>query len=76
MGQATIKVVKVVELLKRVLSGIHISVDIINVKGEEIFKPLYEGLVEIKTEIILPGLKASFSFNSSKVSSLIGYQKI
>jgi hypothetical protein len=44
MGPATVKVVKVVELLKRVLADIHISVDIVDAKFEETYEPLYEGL--------------------------------
>jgi hypothetical protein len=37
MGPATVKVVKVVELLKRVLAEIHISVDMVNARFEETY---------------------------------------
>ena len=73
IGSTTVKVVKVVELIKRVLADIHISIDIVSVRFEETYKPLYEGLVDVKKETLLPGLKASFSFTASKVNTLPGY---
>ncbi len=76
MGPATVKVVKVVELLKRVLAEIHISVDMVNARFEETYQPLYEGLQQVKIETSLPALKATFSFDSKKLVNLTGYQKI
>jgi hypothetical protein len=76
MGQATVRLVKAVELLKRVLNGIHVSVDLVGVKFIETYKPLYEGLNEVKSEVVLPSLKAQFSFSGEKLSHLSGYQKI
>jgi hypothetical protein len=73
IGSTTVKVAKVVELIKRVLADIHISLDIIGVRFEETYKPLYEGLTEVKKETHIPGLKASFSFTASKVNTLPGY---
>ncbi len=67
MGPATLRLVKVVELMKRVLADVHLSVDMIGIKFEETYKPLYEGLLEVKSEVVLPALKASFSFNAKKI---------
>ena len=41
MGSCMIKVVRTVELLKRVLFGLHVSVDIVDIVTEQTYEPLY-----------------------------------
>lgn len=73
MGAATVRVVKVVELLKRVLTNIHISIEMVELQFEEIFVPLYEGLKEVICINMHLALKASFSFSTEKLSTSPGY---
>jgi hypothetical protein len=41
MGPCITRVVKTVELLKRVLAGLHLAIEIVDVIAEETYEPLY-----------------------------------
>lgn len=41
MGPSITRVVKTTELLKRVLAGLHVCIDMVDVVTEETYEPLY-----------------------------------
>lgn len=45
MGQTIVKLIKLVEFLKKTVSGLHMAYKIGTVDFEETYEPLYEGLV-------------------------------
>lgn len=45
MGQTIVKLIKLVEFLKKTVSGLHMAYKIGAVEFEETYEPLYEGLV-------------------------------
>ena len=45
MGQTIVKIIKLVEFLKKTVSGLHMAYKIGTVEFEETYEPVYEGLV-------------------------------
>lgn len=45
MGQTVVKLIKLVEFLKKTVSGLHMAYRIGSVDFQETYEPLYEGLV-------------------------------
>lgn len=74
MGSTIVKLIKVVEFLKKNVFGLHVAYKIGSVAFEETFKPLYEGLVEVKVINNKPAMFAVFSYNEKLVKSEPGYQ--
>ena len=51
-----VKVIQLVEFIKRTVADVHVAYQIISVEFEETYKPLYEGLVEVKTVAKKPAM--------------------
>lgn len=73
MGQTIVKLIKLVEFLKKTVSGLHMAYKIGAVEFEETYEPLYEGLVQIKTINQKPAMFAYISFNESLLKNEPGY---
>lgn len=68
------RLVMAVEFLKKIVSDLHIAVEVTSVKFKDTFKPQYEGLSEVVSESQRAALLARFSFNAKEISNSIGYQ--
>jgi hypothetical protein len=73
MGQTIIKVIKLVEFLKKSVSGLHIAYKIGSIPFEETFEPLYEGLKTVVSINNKPAMFAYFSFNEKLLKGMPGY---
>ena len=74
MGRTIVKLIKVVEFLKKNVAGLHIAYKIGEIPFEETFQPLYEGLKEVKAIVKKPAMTAIFTFNEKLVKNEVGYQ--
>jgi len=76
MGNSIVKIIKLVEFIKRTVADVHCAYEIGSIAFEETYQPLYEGLVEVKTVANKAAMFARFSFNSKDLVGQPGYQVV
>ena len=74
MGQTIVKLIKIVEFIKKNVFGINIAYKIGGIPFEETFKPLYQGLNEVKIINNKPAMFAVFTYNEKLVKNEPGFQ--
>lgn len=73
MGKTIVKLIKIVEFLKKSVGGLHIAYKVGEVPFEETFEPLYEGLKVVKSVVNKAVMIAMFSFNEKLLKKEVGY---
>lgn len=73
LGESILRAVRLVEFLKKTVSDLHISLEVISLRFNDTYKPLYEGLSEVTSESQKAAVLVRFSFNSKGITNTPGH---